>query len=398
MQLVLEVCDPGRRGAGQSLSKIFDGIGGVIGRGAGCDWIIPDPSRLLSNHHALITYRNGRYFLTDISSNGVFLGGSSKRLPKGKARSVVDGMVVRLGGFEIRACLIGQAKGAELGDGTIATANAIPDDAFLEQDPMQALERELLSRNTSDELDSLKTIAGKSVSWVDECSVETEHLTMPEWVAPVPEATPRLVEIVPATVNEAFWTAFADALGMCLERLDEPGREALAIKAASLLRHSIDGLQQSLHTRNELKSELNLPMTDVRPKGQAPLNDSVDCSEALKILLGTGQLGLLPAEWAIAQAYRDIQAHQVALLAACRAVVRGALMTFAPAHLIRCFKHQEKSARLITSGAHWRAYQRHYQRLIEDDNWSAGLLGGDFAKAYEEQVRLISTLDRAYPG
>ncbi|NWE10914.1 type VI secretion system-associated FHA domain protein TagH, partial [Pseudomonas edaphica] len=43
MQLVLEVCDGG--GDEPPPRKVFDGVGGVVGRGAGCDWSIPDPSR-----------------------------------------------------------------------------------------------------------------------------------------------------------------------------------------------------------------------------------------------------------------------------------------------------------------------------------------------------------------
>lgn len=398
MQLVLEICGPGYDGPGRSLSKTFEGTGGVIGRGAGCDWIIPDPSRLLSNHHALISYRDGRYFLMDISSNGIRLGGSGERLPKGQAMPVVHGMVFQLGGFEICACLAGPMKISEPEGGSFFLSSSIPDDAFLALDPMYALEREHMSQNTSDELDALKATVTESGSWTDDCRVDAEHLTVPEWVVPAPETVPSQTGTLPPNGNEAFWTAFSDALGIRLELLDEQGREALAIKSASLLRQGIEGLQQGLHTRNELKNELNLTVNCTQFKSHNPLQDSADCNAALKVLLGPGQLGQLSAELAIAQAWRDIQAHQVALLVACRTAVRAALTAFAPAHLIRCFEQQGKPPRFATGGGHWRAYQRHYQQLIEDDSWSERLLGNDFAKAYEEQIRMISTLDRAYPG
>lgn len=101
MQLIFEVCDcaPGE----PSASKVFDGVGGVIGRGMGCDWIIPDPRRLVSSHHGLVSYRDGRYFLTDISSNGIGVSGSAERLRKGQARLISDGEVYQLGSMDIRA-------------------------------------------------------------------------------------------------------------------------------------------------------------------------------------------------------------------------------------------------------------------------------------------------------
>ncbi|WP_460149165.1 FHA domain-containing protein [Pseudomonas sp. S3_E10] len=75
MQLVFEVCDSG---SGEPPArKLFDGVGGVIGRGAGCDWVIADPDRLLSSLHGLVGYRDGQYFLTDISSNGIGVSGST---------------------------------------------------------------------------------------------------------------------------------------------------------------------------------------------------------------------------------------------------------------------------------------------------------------------------------
>ena len=41
----------------------------------------------------------------------------------------------------------------------------------------------------------------------------------------------------------------------------------------------------------------------------------------------------------------------------------------------------------------WRAYQRQYRLLEQDDDWSQRLFARDFAKTYEEQVRLIATLN-----
>ncbi len=81
MQLVFEVCDTA---SGEPpAEKTFDGVGGVIGRGAACDWIIADPRRLMSSHHGLVSYRDGQYFLTDISSNGIGIGGGPERLHRG---------------------------------------------------------------------------------------------------------------------------------------------------------------------------------------------------------------------------------------------------------------------------------------------------------------------------
>ncbi|WP_460103100.1 type VI secretion system-associated FHA domain protein [Pseudomonas sp. H1_D04] len=110
MQLVFEVCNA--ESGEPACVKTFDGVGGVIGRGAGCDWVIPDASRLLSSHHGLVSYREGQYFLTDISSNGIGVSGSTERLGKGQARLISEGDVYQLGAVQIRARLM--ARGHKL--------------------------------------------------------------------------------------------------------------------------------------------------------------------------------------------------------------------------------------------------------------------------------------------
>lgn len=123
----------------------------------------------------------------------------------------------------------------------------------------------------------------------------------------------------------------------------------------------------------------------------------MDASEALGILLQGNKPGQLPAEQAISRAFRDLQAHQVALLTASRAAVRGTLEHFSPQQLTLRFERDNKPL-LATSGSRWRAYNRYHQALRQDDDWSERLLARDFAQAYEEQIRLISTLHTEHQG
>lgn len=61
-------------------------------------------------------------------------------------------------------------------------------------------------------------------------------------------------------------------------------------------------------------------------------------------MLDTRELGQLPAVRAIAQVHRELQVHQIALLAACRSAIRNARAAFEPSHLLGCFESQGKSA------------------------------------------------------
>ncbi|WLH87322.1 type VI secretion system-associated FHA domain protein TagH [Pseudomonas sp. FP2338] len=394
MRLVLEVCEGG--GGEPPPRKVFDGIGGVFGRGAGCDWIIPDPSRLLSSHHGLIAYRDARYFLTDISSNGIREVGSGKSLQKGQARLIVEGDVFQLGPFAVRARLIERVASHRQ---PLPTAGGvIPEDAYLGLDPVHEWDRQSMHGAPPCELDALNDVQEAPSVWMSGDCVERDYLALPAQAdAPGDRVEPVLPDSQAPAADEGFWAQFATALGVSVQALDCAGREALAIKAANLLRHAIDGLQQNLRTHEELHNELRLDASTLIKRPNA-LKDNLGMDSVLAALLGMGELAQPSAEAAITQVYRQMQVHQVALLVACRTALRTSLATFAPGHLQAGFARDDKVPRFFTDRAHWRAYQRHYQRLVEADALNSGPLRGDFAKAYEEQVRLASALFATPPG
>ncbi|AIC23026.1 signal peptide protein [Pseudomonas chlororaphis] len=397
MELVFEMLNTKQFVPTELSSKTFKQAGGVIGRGEDCDWIIPDRKRHLSNHHAIVSYRDGMFFLTDTSSNGIQASDSGARLRKGEPQRIEHGSVYVLGDFEIRARLVRDPATFDAEVGRPQTAGSIiPDDAFLDLDPLNALDQQERVYSEIDELTALNTPRQEPRQRADYARIDMESLLVPELVAQ-PEAP---VAVEPAPVErqrEGFWEHFGAALGVDLKGLDHDAREALAIDAARLLKQSIGGLQQSLRTRSELKNELRLALTTAQGGSKNPLKFAVDASEALGILLQGNKPGQLPAEQAISRAFRDLQAHQVALLTASRAAVRGTLEHFSPQQLTLRFERDNKPL-LATSGSRWRAYNRYHQALRQDDDWSERLLARDFAQAYEEQIRLISTLHTEHQG
>ena len=51
-----------------------------VGRKTSMDWVLPDPGRHISSHHFDVEFRDGAYWLTDVSMNGTFLMGQQYRL------------------------------------------------------------------------------------------------------------------------------------------------------------------------------------------------------------------------------------------------------------------------------------------------------------------------------
>ena len=87
-------------------SKTFGVQGGSIGRGKNNFWVLDDPSRYLSSTHCKISYENGQYFITDLSTNGTFLNGSPSPLGKGSKSPVQDGDSFALGDYEFKVSIL----------------------------------------------------------------------------------------------------------------------------------------------------------------------------------------------------------------------------------------------------------------------------------------------------
>lgn len=90
MELVLEVVSSEKHLMGEHSQHVFLPAGGVVGRSAACDWIIPDQTRHLSGRHAIISCEAGQFYITDISTNGIWLNGVTP-LTKNTAAPLNDG-------------------------------------------------------------------------------------------------------------------------------------------------------------------------------------------------------------------------------------------------------------------------------------------------------------------
>lgn len=372
MELVFEMVGTRPLPPGYLSAKTFRQAGGVIGRSAHCDWVLPDPRRLVSGTHAEVSWRDGAFHLTDTSSNGTRLRGG-ERLPQGAARRIEHGDVFCLGDFEIRARLRRDPTLFDSAPGLPMALDAlIPDDVPLDLDPLNALQQqERLYAETDALLAPLRPAAER-----DQAPLEHEVLHMPTLVlndAALPSP--------PASVTSSdFWLRFAAALGEPLDARDEAHCQRLAIAVATLLRQTLTAVDQGLNTRDALHRELGL--------STAPS----DRDEAMPADLSALLAEPAGAALTVQRRFRQLQAHQVALFAAARATCQSVLEQLAPKQVVASERHPL----LATAGARWRNYRRRHQRLL--DQGGEQLFVTSFAHFYEEQRRLLAALDSDRQG
>lgn len=82
-----------------------------IGRDPFSDWVLLDPERQISGHHCTISFKEGRYWIEDTSTNGTFLNGNKH--PIASQHEIADGDVIYIGHLIVEARLDFSARPKE---------------------------------------------------------------------------------------------------------------------------------------------------------------------------------------------------------------------------------------------------------------------------------------------
>lgn len=212
--------------------------------------------------------------------------------------------------------------------------------------------------------------------------------------APPPPAAPVHPQAAVAspggTGAEAGLAAFAQGAG-----ITPPAGIAAGAGLAELGRSSrllARSLMRLLAARRAVKSEFRISQTVVAAGENNPLKFSADEAEMVMLLLGLSRPGFQAGSGAVADACRDLEAHQVALLAAFRAVIAQIFARLDPQQIGGKEDDAGFLGRLTGSGksAAWDDYVKAYADLKQDFSESLrGRLGQVFAEAYESESRRL---------
>ena len=198
--------------------------------------------------------------------------------------------------------------------------------------------------------------------------------------------------------QRGYWLAWRGLLKQALEVSRQAGRPAdeafLLDQMGELARESAQGLIDILRLRAEFKHEFYVPATSIAPVANNVFKYSVNASEAMSRLASAdGREAYLGAAESTRQAFQDLAAHQLALIAGMEAAVDALLQRFSPAALeerigratmLEGVMPQVRRARM------WEAFEHEYRQIAQQaaDDFQQ-ILGQHFARAYAEQIKRL---------
>lgn len=183
---------------------------------------------------------------------------------------------------------------------------------------------------------------------------------------------------------------FLGAVGMAPDQLKHSVDAAMA-QGGDVMRRLVAGLVVMLEARARAKSQLGAAGTSLEFDGNNPLKFARTPEQAIGQLLNPTERGFMPADRAVEDAFRDLQAHQVATLKAMQGALRATLDRFSPS-AIRARVEDKGMLQKVLPGAReaalWKAYEREFSGVAQgSDEAFMDVFAKEFRTAYEDQAR-----------
>ena len=378
MPLQLEIVSEHREILGEDCVRLFREGGGTIGRSLENDWILPDPDRFISGCHATVDYQSGAYYLADVSSNGVYVNGSTEPLGKGNPRRLFDGDRIRMGDFEF---IVSLDEGESLEMPPPPALTVVPD--HIEQLVQESVVKTGVQMLDEEEITGAEefhaTLFG---SGKKETSAEKKQEVPNPFVAQPEPQPPGVEELV---------DAFLGGLGIDRSEL-HPSTDPFQVmtNAGLVLNQFVEGITDLLISRAALKSMFRLDQTSVMPRHNNPLKLAENTRDSIKQLLVGKEGEYLGPLDSVKEVCRDLKFHQDAMLEGMTHAFLDFSSRFDPDELRENFDrtlNKKPVFRSMNQLKYWQLYCDLYPIMTQP---GAGPFphhfGEEFVRVYERQI------------
>ena len=425
----------------------------TIGRKDDNSWVLDDTNKFISNHHAIVEYEIPDYFMTDISSNGIFINGTKSTLGRNGKYQLHDDDNIKIGEYEIAI---------SINDEIETSADSHPDN------PSQAKSRLSEASHIDIQEFSLPDFLIDDFSISEVAASEEEQnfssaqadinlnadvdFTSTDYTPVSPQTDAAIVEEFPPLqdIKEASGSNKPEPEDLC-DATDKPSetREAETTEPAVALESTVDaseirktgadgdeqtldaidqfikgaGLQNNqiinhldassffiigkmlrvmlkgtmdvLQARDDFKSELRLDVTRIRSTENNPIKFSVSVEEALFRLMIPQRDGYMSPDQSIVEAFDDLKVHQVAVLAGMQTAIQTVLKRLDPKILAQKLQHISSISASIPfhrQAKLWELFEQLYEEIEQQtqDDFNQ-IFGQAFAEAYSTQIKNLKT-------
>lgn len=354
----------------------FGEAGGTIGRSPDSTLLLPDPDRIISRTHAVIAFRDGRYWVRDQGTTVALLV-NGRGTGRGQDHPLVQGDELRIGGYTLAVSVTGPA----------------PADKNISEDDTTTILRE-----------------GTMLSWsedgrvVPQNRIATVIVPSPMHEAPVPAApAPARAAVanavppppVPATAGAQSADLLLAALlgGAGVRDLTVPGglTPQFMEEVGAVMRETLHGLLDLLKARAHAKREVRADATIIVAHDNNPLKFAPDLDAAIAHLLMPAGQGFMSPLRSLTDARESLRSHQEGFVAGMRAALAAVLARFDPGKLEQRLTDSADGGSLLPmthKAKLWNLYEELYGEIAREAETDFHFLfGEEFLRAYQAKAR-----------
>jgi type VI secretion system FHA domain protein len=412
MSLRLRVVSDHRRQLAERHTIVFGVSGGSIGRSSDNDWVLPDALRYVSAHHARVHFRDGQYYLEDLSTNGVFVNDQPEPLAKlgSSGYRLNNGDVLRFGEYQIVVALdteaapeIPELDAAAAVPTSIHALHPIGRAAQTDIGAMLDLEELLVSDPGSGSFRPVNAygqavpvaVPGGSAasSAAKSAFAEPSEDSLARRIARLAKAAGRDARgaSAPALYDvQSGLQAFCRGAGIEPEKLPPEAQTRLLHLTGQLLREALVGLKDLERSRSEIRDRFRIQLPPPAADDPRPSLGRSTVDELLvEILVQHESRSIDAVQW-LREAVGEAKIHEQAAARAMRTAFVEFLDRLDPAELEARFERAARrgKARSADKAQYWELFTTFYRNLIEmpEDHLPHTFVEA-FAAAYGEAVK-----------
>jgi type VI secretion system protein len=388
MTLRLRVVSDHRRQLAERHTIVFGMSGGSIGRSSDNDWVLPDPLRYVSAHHARIHFRDGNFYLEDLSTNGVFVNDQPEAVAKlgSSGYRLKNGDVLRVGDYQVVVALDTETV-PEIPE--LDSAAAVPTSIHALHPVGRAAQTDIGAMLDLEELlvsDGAGSGSFQPVNAYGQ-AVPGAHAATSAAVRPVPAAEPsddslarRIARLAKAAGRDSRGAsspalydvhsglqAFCRGAGIDQEKLPMDAQTRLLHLAGQLLREALVGLKDLERSRSELRDRFRIELPPPEPDDPRPSLGRLTVDELLLDVLVQHESRSIDAVQWLRETVGEAKSHDQAAAAAMRAAFVEFLDRLDPAELEARFERAARrgKAKSADKAQYWELFTTFYRNLIE---------------------------------
>jgi len=378
-----------------------------IGRDTHLDWTLPDPTRYISGKHAEIRYRDGAYWLHDVSTNGTLVNGADHRMQA--PHRLRDGDRFTIGHYIIAVTLDGEQ--GESRDVQTSPTSAQPADYeaiwnnisdvappidkeqlkaprdrpapvnpdFLDwatdvptpaaPGPVAAANPPRSGQDVMDwaagprspepppplpppDLPAPRRPQGTSETTTPWAPDPTNREAATPFDRPAKQSSPASFDLAAPTnaMTDAFLQRLARAAGVPGDLLASKDRDQLADELGAMLRVMVESLMQLLSARHQARVlARSAHHTVIQPFDNNPLKFSPNVEEALRNMFGPPTRAYLTPLHAVERGFDDLKRHEIKTYSAMQHALKALVSELDPKSIDRSIQADTGISALMTS-------------------------------------------------